>query len=59
MQTQRTWVAQADLYGVAATVHCLLHGEYMTLDIAADENGVCTGTPKVRARCWRGDVRSC
>ena len=32
MREGRPWVWQADAYGVAATVHCLLYGRYMEVE---------------------------
>ena len=33
-QTGKTWKHDVDLYAVAATVHCLLHNEYMAVEEA-------------------------
>jgi hypothetical protein len=36
MQEGRVWRKQLDLYAVAATVHCLLHSEYMEVEASGD-----------------------
>jgi hypothetical protein len=37
-----TWTTEADAFAVAATVHCLLHNEYMQVETVTD---AATGAP--------------
>jgi hypothetical protein len=50
MMEGRPWLYQADAFGIAATVHCLLFGEYMKVLKATDSQGVPL-SPTAPRRC--------
>lgn len=57
MLCDKPWSTQVDLYNVAATVHCLLHSEYMVLDMTTDADGVTTAVPKLALkRYWKVEL---
>ncbi|XP_038065945.1 uncharacterized protein LOC119736026 [Patiria miniata] len=49
MQTGKPWTYQTDLFGVAATVHCLMFGSYMNI---YEEKGRWKHTSNVK-RCYK------
>ena len=54
MLCNKPWTTQVDLYNVAATNHCLLYGEYMTVEITTDAYGITTAAPKqALKRYWK------
>ncbi|XP_033632493.1 mitotic checkpoint serine/threonine-protein kinase BUB1-like [Asterias rubens] len=53
MQSGRPWTYQTDLFGVAATVHCLMFGSYMNL---YSESGRVKHTSSIKrfySPCWK------
>ena len=60
MLSSSTWTEQVDLYAVAATVHCLLHNEYMQVEVKTDADGVTFAAPKLALkRYWQVCIRKC
>ena len=54
MQEGRVWRKQLDLYAVAATVHCLLHSEYMEVETSGDSGSYRPRLPL--KRYWQVDT---
>ena len=60
MLLETTWTAQADLFAVASTIHCLLHNEYMAVELSSNTAGVTTAAPKLPLkRYWKVRDESC
>ena len=61
MLQDKTWTTQADWFAVASTIHCLLHNEYMAVELSSNTAGVTQASAapklplkrywKVRAEC--------
>ncbi|TMW63263.1 hypothetical protein Poli38472_002204 [Pythium oligandrum] len=53
MLTKRPWTYQIDTFGICATAHCMLFGEYMEVSKRTDENGKSRwGIVKSLKRYW-------
>ena len=47
MLQDKTWTTQADWFAVASTIHCLLHNEYMAVELSSNTAGVTSAAPKL------------
>jgi checkpoint serine/threonine-protein kinase len=57
MREERPWLWQADAYGAAGVVHCLLFGEYMEVERVMDAEGsTFLRIKSAFRRYWQGDV---
>ena len=56
MLQDKTWTTQADWFAVASTIHCLLHNEYMAVELSSNTAGVtqASAAPKLPLkRYWK------
>ena len=54
MLQDKTWTTQADWFAVASTIHCLLHNEYMAVELSSNTAGVTSAAPKLPLkRYWK------
>jgi checkpoint serine/threonine-protein kinase len=52
MRNKQPWTFQADLFGIASVVHCMLHNEYMQIQ---NEGGIWRPKLKLK-RYWQTDL---